>query len=892
DKTLLRGLEPLVAVGLDYLTLGQPVPTLSGGEAQRLKLAGHLVSTGQPGPNLLLFDEPTTGLHFEDIARLLGALRRLLTEGHSLVVIEHNLDIITSADWIIDLGPEGGEGGGELVCAGSPEAVMDHPASHTGNALKEYRAALAAAALPQVAEPRAEFRTVPDSAIHIHNAREHNLRNVDIRIPRQAFTVITGVSGSGKSTVAFDLLFAEGQRRYLESLNAYARQFVQPASRPEVDALWGIPPTVAIEQRTSRGGHKSTVATLTEIHHFLRLLFTKLGVQHCPDCEIPIEPQTPETILTRLLREHRGREVTVLAPLITARKGYYTDLAKWALNKGFRTLRVDGEELPTDNWPRLDRFKEHDIQLPVGRLTVDPDQEAQLRELLARGLDFGKGVVQVLADREVTAFSTKRACPGCGRSFPEPDPRLFSYNSRHGWCPRCFGTGQELTGFDEEQSGEEGQWREEQGRTCRTCEGRRLRPEALAVLYRQRNIADYSELPVLEAEEIFGGIEPTGRERAIGADLLAEILARLAFLREVGLGYLSLNRAAPTLSGGEAQRIRLAAQLGSNLRGVCYILDEPTIGLHPRDNRLLLDTLARLEGKGNTVVVVEHDEETIRRAEHIIDLGPGAGIQGGQVVAEGTVAQLLKAPDSLTGRFLANPLPHPLVEHRPVDDTTEVLEVLEANLHNLKDVDARLPLGRLVCVTGVSGSGKSSLVRGVLYGNLKNLLGRRGGRKPTIPGCREIRGYQNIKRLLEVDQTPIGKTPRSCPATYVGFWDNIRKLFAATQEARLRGYGPGRFSFNVAGGRCEACEGQGVKRIEMSFLPDVEVACEVCRGARFNTETLEVIYKGKNIGQVLAMDVDQAVEFFQPLSAIRHALQLLQDVGLGYLTLGQPSPTL
>ncbi len=934
-----RVLKPLADVGLEYLRLGQPVPTLSGGEAQRLKLAGHLAENakGKSGTDhvfrgkrglspifskLFLFDEPTTGLHFDDVAKLLKAFRQLLGAGHSLVVIEHNLDVIAAADWIIDLGPEGGEAGGALVAVGTPIDIAKNRASHTGVALKAYEESLTKSPMAAIAREKPLQSRLLSNVVSIHNAREHNLKNIDVEIPRGRFTVVTGVSGSGKSTLAFDILFAEGQRRYLESLNAYARQFVQPAARPDVDAIFGIPPTVAIEQRTSRGGRKSTVATLTEIYHFLRLMYVKLGTQYCPDCDVPIEPQSEDAIVARLMRDYKGQRIGLLSPLVMNRKGFYTDLAKWARGKGYTHLRVDGEFMPTDKWPRLDRFKEHTLELPVADIRVSAESEGELRRELAKALEFGKGVVHVLSDLDALVraaskskaplvemdlrqqvFSTKRACPSCARSFAELDPRLFSFNSKHGWCATCYGTGLKLTGIDwddeREKTGTEDRvldsWLEwlEVDETCTACEGKRLNPEALAVRYHDRSIADLTALSVGKIRALVLAMKLAGRDEEIARDLLAELRSRLGFLEEVGLGYLSLDRSAPTLSGGEAQRIRLAAQLGSNLRGVCYILDEPTIGLHPRDNKILLDVLEKLEAKGNTLVVVEHDEDTIRRAHHVLDLGPGAGKVGGRVIAEGSAEDLMANPESITGRFLRNPLRHPIHPRRPVNRATPAIEVEGASLHNLKNVNARVPLSRLSVITGVSGSGKSTLARDVLHTNLARLVSERRA-KTAIPllGCKAIRGVEQIGRVLEVDQTPIGKTPRSCPATYVGFWDSIRRIFAEANESRMRGWTASRFSFNTKGGRCEACEGQGVQKIEMSFLPDVSVLCDVCRGRRFNAETLSVLWRGKSIGDILAMNIDEAVEFFSAHTSIHHALRLMQDVGLGYLTLGQQSPTL
>ncbi|MES2508343.1 MAG: excinuclease ABC subunit UvrA [Pseudomonadota bacterium] len=1002
DREVVRALQPIVDVGLEYVKLGQPVPTLSGGEAQRLKLAGFLADASKtqsaskqalalktPGRGtLFLFDEPTTGLHFDDIAKLMRALRKLLDAGHSLIVIEHNLDVIRSADWLIDLGPEGGEAGGLLVAEGTPEDVREHPTSHTALALREYEATMGEVYGVEEAKPKA-WKTRPafSNLIQIVNAKENNLKSLSVDIPRGKFNVVTGVSGSGKSTLAFDILFNEGQRRYLESLNAYARSIVQPAGRPEVDAVYGIPPTVAIEQRLSRGGRKSTVGTTTEVWHFLRLLYVKLGVQHCTRDGAAVMPQSPESIAAQLMKAYRGKHIGLLAPLVIARKGVYTELADWARPRGYTHLRIDGEFLPTTNFPRIDRFKEHTVELPVADIHVSPENETALRLALTTALQHGKGVVHVLAPLDglkgamiagtstkgigrLEASSTKRACPVCSTSYPELDPRLFSYNSKHGWCPDCVGTGVKLTKeqrkvFDDsvrdddnkgrEQSFEEPEAEDVTDTVCPGCEGTRLNKQARAVQFANVGIADIARLSVTDVRAWVETLSLSGREAGIARDLIPEIKSRLEFLEDVGLGYLTLDRGAPTLSGGEAQRIRLAAQLGSNLQGVCYVLDEPTIGLHPRDNQILLRALGKLSERGNTLVVVEHDEDTIRRADNIIDIGPGAGKRGGRLVGQGTAAHLATVPDSLTGRYLANPLIHPLEVRRETREGQEALasitveakatsakpvskqkqaqlkaaalkaaaasasalhnaapvaaspftswlSVTKADLHNLKDVSIDVPLYRLVAVTGVSGSGKSTLARDVLLTNVHAAVMQRAtkagrdadaaGKHPAWTGCESIDGYQVVDRVLEVDQTPIGKTPRSCPATYIGFWDTIRKLFADTLEARARGYAAGRFSFNTGEGRCPTCEGAGVRTIGMSFLPDVKVLCETCHGARFNPETLAVTWRGKSIGEVLKMEVDEAVEFFASMPNISHPLQLLKDVGLGYLTLGQPSPTL
>jgi excinuclease ABC subunit A len=955
DRDVIRAIQPIIDVGLEYVKLGQPVPTLSGGESQRLKLAGFLAEAARDAAKskqrlatkgtLFLFDEPTTGLHFEDISKLMRALRKLLDVGHSLVVIEHNLDVIRASDWLIDLGPEGGDAGGLVVACGMPEDVKHHATSFTAQALRDYDAALGLNgiavhekfSLLSKYEQTIESGCVPDAkkaskidsnCIQIVNAREHNLKGLSVNIPRGKFTVVTGVSGSGKSTLAFDILFNEGQRRYLESLNAYARSIVQPAGRPEVDAVFGIPPTVAIEQRLSRGGRKSTVGTTTEVWHFLRLLYVKLGTQHCVHDDAAVQPQTAERIAAQLMTLYKGRHIGILAPLVISRKGVYTELADWARPRGYTHLRVDGEFLPTTGFPRIDRFKEHTVELPVADLVMKPENETALRAALAIALEHGKGVVHVMTSLDglkeameaeattahigkVEVLSTKRACPVCATSYPELDPRLFSYNSKHGWCPDCVGTGKQLTreqrkALDDSVRDDDNRGREQSfaevevedvsDQDCASCNGTRLNKQARSVKFNGVSITNVAQLSVRDVRLWVEGLNLSGRENEIGRDLIPEIKGRLEFLEEVGLGYLTLDRGAPTLSGGEAQRIRLAAQLGSNLQGVCYVLDEPTIGLHARDNQILLNALNKLSDKGNTLVVVEHDVDTIRRAEHIIDIGPSAGKRGGRVVAQGSVKDIMAVEESATGRYLRDAIVHPLHPRRKIDGEYK-LSVKNATLHNLNHVSCDVPLKRLVAITGVSGSGKSTFARDVLLANVYAAVTARGMKREAPEfkawkNCDGIDAWAQLDRVLEVDQTPIGKTPRSCPATYIGFWDAIRKLFAETLEAKARGYGPGRFSFNTGEGRCPGCEGQGMRTIEMSFLPDVKVPCEVCHGARFNSETLAVSWRGKSIGDVLQMEVDEAVEFFASMPSIGHPLQLLKDVGLGYLTLGQPSPTL
>jgi excinuclease ABC subunit A len=812
-------------------------------------------------------------------------------------------------------------------------------------------------------------------AIVIDGAREHNLKNLSLRVPRARFVVVTGVSGSGKSTLAFDLLFAEGQRRFLDSMNVYARQFVEQLSRPDVDRITGIPPTVSIEQRTSRGGGKSTVATVTEVYHFIRLLFARLGTQYCPDCRVPVEAQTRDELGRRLRTEIRTRgELTLLAPVVKNRKGFHTDVAEWAANHGYAAVRADGKFYPTSERLRLDRFREHDVEIVTGKIGGDAVLSVPIRSrkspqtLIDETLKLGNGLLYALDTQgHFSVHSTERSCPKCGRSFAPLDPKNFSYNSPQGWCLRCRGFG-ELFYLPDVDRGARAEaieeswfeWQEGEREICPECEGARLNPVARAVRLATDDVRfashkfnspptidTFSNLSVERASELFQGIKLKGRAALIARDILPEIRERLKFLCEVGLGYLQLGRAMPTLSGGESQRIRLAAQLGSNLSGVLYILDEPTIGLHARDNEQLLAALEKLRGRGNSVLVVEHDEETMRRADYIIDLGPGAGVHGGEVVAAGTLSELLRHPESITGQCLRTHRTYPSRGARRAvvgADVTRLtskskakpktpgsrpshapshgwLTLRHANKNNLKDLTVRFPLRRLVLVTGVSGSGKSTLIRECLFPALTDALksrktghasrithlsavasakadpSRRSKAKadhasPTTPHDSLITGFDPIHAVYEVDQSPIGRTPRSIPATYVGFLDDIRQLFAQVPEARLRGYGPGRFSFNSAQGRCPECEGAGTIKLEMNFLPPAFVRCEVCAGTRFNRETLDVEYAGKNIAQVLDLSVDEALDFFASLPRLKRSLQALHDTGLGYLKLGQTSPTL
>ena len=820
--------------------------------------------------------------------------------------------------------------------------------------------------------------------ITIRGAREHNLKNVSLSLPRNKLIVFTGLSGSGKSSLAFDTIYAEGQRRYVESLSAYARQFLGQMDKPDLDHIEGLSPAISIDQKTASRNPRSTVGTVTEIYDYIRLLFARIGRPYCPNCEIPISSQAVQQMVDQVLELPEGTRIQVLAPLVRSRKGEYVKLFEEMRRKGYVRIRVDGEVRDLEEDITLDKQKKHTIEVVIDRLIIREGIQSRLADSIETALKLSEGLVLVdEVEGNETLFSENLACAQCGFSFDEISPRIFSFNTPYGACPECSGLGTKAEFAAElvipypELSLNEGAihpfsgqnyyqqflnsaakaWdidldipfreikpdlqekvlygsaekikfryvnmfkkvrtyrkafpgvlrllerrygatesddirneleRYMQVRPCPVCMGRRLKPSSLSVLLTGRNIADISALTVEEASSFFENLELSAREGKIAKQVLKEIGERLQFLRNVGLQYLTLDRAAATLSGGEAQRIRLATQIGSGLTGVIYILDEPSIGLHQRDNARLIDTLKRLRDLGNTVLVVEHDEETIRSADHLVDIGPRAGAGGGEIVAQGTVDDITSAATSITGDYLAGRRSVAVPEQRRTAND-RWLWVRGACEHNLKDIDVGIPLGLFTCVTGVSGSGKSTLINDILSKGLSRKLTRS---RVQAGNHRAIEGIEHLDKVIEIDQSPIGRTPRSNPATYTGLFDGIRELFSKTAESRRRGYKQGRFSFNVKGGRCEACRGDGILRIEMHFLPDVYVPCEVCGGKRYNRETLEVYYKEKNIADVLAMSVEEALSFFSAIPKIERKLQLLYDVGLGYIRLGQPATTL
>jgi len=883
-----RALGPVEKLGLGYLRLGQPLSTLSGGEAQRLKLARALSEKHQGA--LFVLDEPSAGLHADEVARVLAALDVIVSAGGSVIVVEHDLDLIANADYILDLGPNAGVGGGLLVAHGAPRELALVPESRTGRALAEYfahregkRRGASEVARGKRASRAVEKRPAPrsDAGLVVARAREHNLHDVSVKIPHGALTVVTGPSGSGKSTLAFDVVFAEGQRRFLETLTPYARQFLPTMPRPDVDSVTGVPPSIALEQRTSRAGGKSTVATVTEVAHYLRLLYAKLGVAHCPTHDTPILRTSPAAILDKI-RGLRAK-VSLLAPAVQARKGTYLDIFSAAARDGIESSYADGKLVSNDDPPRLVRSQEHTIDLLIG---ADIEAKSLSDADFARALRWGNGAVKLRVGSKETLYSTLSACPQCGFSVPELDPRWFSFATKQGRCETCEGNGVIL---EEPKRGRKKKVEVEPvAKPCPDCHGARLSPIPRAVRIGDERYHELSARSIDGATERVQKLKFASEQMPVAKPILAELRRRLDFLRDVGLGYLSLDRAAHTLSGGEMQRLRLAAQLGAGLTGALYVLDEPTIGLHPRDTGRLLSNLRNLVDLGSTVLVVEHDIETIRAADHLIDLGPGGGSRGGRVMAEGTPKQVLAVAASPTGRALATP---PVLRvAQPIDRAAQQLVLTGASQNNLQNVELSIPLGSFTVVAGVSGSGKSTLIRHVLLPALREKLKL----VSEPPGSyKSLRGYQGLVRAVAVDQSPIGRTPRSTPATFLGIWDTIRKLFAATNEAKIAGFAATRFSFNSkGGGQCPTCEGQGSVTHEMSFLPDVVTPCPTCNGLRFEPQTLDIKYLGRSIGEVLLLTAEEAVELFANHPTISAPLQTLADLGAGYITLGQGSHTL
>lgn len=959
--SITNRLKILEEVGLGYLSLGQPLSTISGGESQRLKLIKYIskVETSSK-PALLLLDEPTTGLHRHDVKSLIEILHKLVDLGNSVVVIEHHLDLLKSTDWIIEMGPEAGNEGGQIIFQGTPENLIQKSIPTAGylrgtmerekgkrtvprtriksisnrsyQTLEKHRLLKNTDAITQkmAAKIDSKYENTEAGHLQVCGARENNLKNFSVSIPHRKLTVVTGVSGSGKSTLAFDIVFAEGQRRFMESMSPYARQHVEQVARPEVDQLTGILPTVAIEQRSTHGTHKSTVSTITEVAQYFRLLFARAGIQHNPHTNNNLVPLPTTTLLERLkdiLKENHPRSVNkfyLCSPLVRGRKGHHQPLADWAAGRGFKLLRVDGRLVKISRFKKLDRYSEHDIELVVAEFT--PGQKAPLnllREKLEEALHLNKGTCFLArsSGQIETWLSTKRTDPSTGESFPDLDPKNFSWNSPKGWCPTCRGYGQIYEWMLKSDDFQTSIAKMKPGNPCSECDGSRINEIGRAVYLclengRKMNLPELLGLPPRDILECLHKLKLDRRGRAIVKEILPEIEERLNFMNQLGLGYLTLDRATSTLSGGEAQRIRLAAQLGSTLSGVLYVLDEPSIGLHARDNTRLLQSLQTLRRNENTLLVVEHDEETMASADHIVDIGPGAGRQGGDLMAQGNLNEVKKVKSSLTSYYLKKGIQHPLRgTYRPLPNpfnskspsrNPDWLSIRRVALRNLKGQDLHLPLGRLIIVCGISGAGKSTLIRDLLgplvaYAS-SNRLQRLSNRSLNGTLCDSVsalrRSFKDLlnghvfRNVIEVDQKPIGKTPRSTPATYIKVFDIIRRLFGSLPVSRIRGYDSSTFSFNTKQGRCEECSGAGRIKLEMSFMPDTYIICEKCSGDRYGRELEDVKWKDKNIADVLNMTFEEAAGFFDFHSKLKNTCKLMLETGLGYLTLGQSSPTL
>lgn len=1011
-----RLLQTLVDVGLDYMQLGQPSPTLSGGEAQRIKLAREL-GKRSTGKTLYLLDEPTTGLHFADVHKLLDVLHGFVERGNTVMVIEHNLDVIKTADWVIDIGPEGGAGGGKIVCEGTPETIAKCRTSHTGNALRSVLPGMKplAASKKGTAAGKKSDPFVFSKRIQIKGASQHNLQHLDLEVPRGEMSVFCGPSGSGKTSLAMDTLYAEGQRRYVESLSAYARQFLGQMPKPRVDSIQGLSPAIAIEQKTVGATPRSTVGTVTEIYDYLRVLYARLGIVHCPSCNAVATKQTTDEIVESILKLPVKSRLMLLTDVSIDRQTPYESAFERLHRDGFARIRIDGITYALDAAPDIDHRREHAVELVVDRVVVDRKQRGRITDSVEAALDMGKGVVRVVvADPalgeeswEEHIFSLHLSCLDCGYAYDTPTPQQFSFNSPLGWCWSCEGLGTEyganqsllvtspertlldgaVGAWPDPQSnadfrrmleaigaefnipldqpwyllsseqqrvilyGNEERWivvksgkRKSESRNafrfryrglfptvelaarlsyshrrslmemagekdCSVCNGTRLQELTGHVQLKATTLPQLCRMPLVKALEFLKSLRLTKPQKQIAGDLLTESVHRLEFLVDVGLNYLTMDRSMPTLSGGESQRIRLAGQVGRSLTGVLYVLDEPTIGLHPRDNGRLLSALKRLRDLGNTVLLVEHDREVLEAADRLFDFGPGAGRLGGTVVAQGTPKQLCRqAKQSLTGGYLSGKEGIPIPPQRRMmngatipasgkrkpsppqgENSMDWLQLLGATQHNLRHVDLRIPLATMTCITGVSGSGKSSLV----MNTLARAVARKLNLSTEAPGPhKDLVGIEHLSKIVVVNQNPIGNTPASNPATYTGLFDHIRDLFTKMPESKVRGYGPGRFSFNRAGGRCDDCEGMGQQKIEMHFLPDVWVECTTCRGKRYNDETLNVKFNDNSIADVLEMPVEKALDVFSNVPKIRAPLATLNAIGLGYLTLGQSAPTL
>ncbi|MDD2942042.1 MAG: ATP-binding cassette domain-containing protein, partial [bacterium] len=887
---ILKRLEPLDALGLGYLTLGQPLNTLSGGEAQRVKLSSYLLNNAEP--TLFLLDEPTTGLHPHNVQQLLNVFDLLIDRGHSIVCIEHNLDVIRAADWIVEFGPGGGENGGEVIAATAlPDYLKNRKANKnlpTWKALHSLRdkprqsvQKIAGKSSKKTPLTQDNHSLTGTRSIHIAGARHHNLKNIALDIPHNKINVLTGVSGSGKSSLAFDIVFQEGQRRYIDCLSPYARQYIKQLSRADVDRVEGLPPTIAVSQKTAVSSGISTVATTTEIYQYLRLLYCKAGEQLCPDHNLPVRNLSAEGIADSLVERFSGKQVYIFAPVVSGRKGYHNEVFRRAVNAEIYSGRIDGEFSSFAEDTRLERHKLHWISLLVGNIAVAPTKRSILSEAISQALVLSDGTVEVCLKKsgdEPAIYSTKRVCPKCLRGFHDLDPQDFSFRSRRGKCGKCAGRGVI----------------EQRGKTvtCPECEGSRLGTIGRNVLYAEKRI---HELTAMNASELLHTLQSTPvnlRLQPVIAPIMSEVVQRLKLIEDIGLDYLRLDRESDSLSGGEAQRLRLATAVGSPLTGVCYVFDEPTIGLHASDHENLFSVFRKIRDMGNTLLIVEHDEDTILSADYLIDMGPGGGSQGGNVVAAGTPSELIKDGSSVTALCLQKRSLRAQTSGSDRKTTgTELVTINSACCNNLQHVDASFPAQALTVVAGLSGAGKSSLVHGVLTPAIEQTLAKKKSKKSEQLWS-ELILPETIKRLIEIDQSAIGKTPASTPASFLGVFDELRKLFASLPEAKLLGFDAGHFSYNSAKGRCPTCGGKGFVKVPMSFLPDAVSTCEECLGLRYKSEILKVTFQGLSIGEVLNQTFSDTLTLFSTHRRVKDKLKLVCDLGLGYIKIGQPTFTL